>query len=612
MDWVAHYYLRAIAYAIRYWPATVTAIAGITIYHFVGGFFVGVIAWALLAAGIIYTIKFLPPAPRVQATAGPATGEQHSAASDSNAAPGGLQGVDYYPRQRPDPGAFEGVIGLDNAKETVVDMLDVALDKKRYKEYGVTPPRGLLMHGPPGTGKTYFTRAAAQRLGCSFYVANASNLVGKWVGTTEENINALFDHAQRHTPAVIFFDEFDAIGQERSGRSLNTPSDLAINTLLTRLDGFGGGDGVFVMAATNRLDTLDPALIRPGRFDQKVEISLPDANARAKLFALFMQDRPNQLSEDDYKTLAGYSGGYSPAEIQAAVNQAALAAAKNSTLITRQEIQDSLTEIKGRGAQAQARTVDEVWAEIDNLVGLAPVKQFLKEIEATAAANAARKEKGLPVLSQSLHTCFTGNPGTGKTTVARLMGELLAAVGALPGGQLVEVDRGGLVGRYIGETAQKTAGVIKRAEGGVLFVDEAYALARGKGRGHDFGAEALDTLVKAMEDQRDNMIIILAGYTKEMQDLFNLNPGLKSRVAFTCEFPDYTPKELMQIAQLEAGRRGVALDAGAGDKLISYFRSVDVGTAGNGRLARKVIEDGIRKAILNGRDGSIAAKDLDL
>lgn len=243
------------------------------------------------------------------------------------------------------------------------------------------------------------------------------------------------------------------------------------------------------------------------------------------------------------------------------------------------------------------RGVEEIWKEIDGLVGLAPVKQALREIAALVVADRERRKQGLPPLKQTLHMAFLGNPGTGKTTVARLTGELLAALGALPSGHMVEVDRSGLVAGYVGQTALKVEEKVREAMGGVLFIDEAYSLARGSDD-RDFGREAIDVLVKAMEDYRDKLCVILAGYTSEMQKLFKANPGLESRTAFTLEFPDYSPSELVEIARACAVKRGWRLAPGVEEKLFALFEREQyrIGESGNGRFARNVIEQVERKA----------------
>jgi SpoVK/Ycf46/Vps4 family AAA+-type ATPase len=194
----------------------------------------------------------------------------------------------------------------------------------------------------------------------------------------------------------------------------------------------------------------------------------------------------------------------------------------------------------------------------------------------------------------SKHMIFTGNPGTGKTTIARLISRYMKAIGALSQGQLVEVTRADLVGRYVGHTAPLTMQVIKSALGGVLFIDEAYSLYRGKD--DSFGLEAIDTLVKAMEDYRDDLIVILAGYSKEMSTFLESNSGLKSRFPNVINFPDYTGEELMKIALIIAKSKGYKIDDSLKEPLQEYFTKVQANNSkesGNGRLARNVVEDAI-------------------
>ena len=196
--------------------------------------------------------------------------------------------------------------------------------------------------------------------------------------------------------------------------------------------------------------------------------------------------------------------------------------------------------------------------------------------------------------SVSMHMIFTGNPGTGKTTIARLVSKYLKAIGVLSGGQLVEVTRGDLVGKYVGHTAPLTMQVIKSAIGGVLFIDEAYSLYRGPD--DSFGLEAIDTLVKGMEDNREDLVVILAGYTREMEVFLTANSGLKSRFPNIIEFPDYTGDELLRIAELTAGGKGYVLDEEAKSALLDYFcviQAMESRDSGNGRLARNVIESAI-------------------
>lgn len=191
---------------------------------------------------------------------------------------------------------------------------------------------------------------------------------------------------------------------------------------------------------------------------------------------------------------------------------------------------------------------------------------------------------------------FKGNPGTGKTTIARLISRYMKAIGALSQGQLVEVTRSDLVGKYVGHTAPLTMQVIKSALGGVLFIDEAYSLYRGKD--DSFGLEAIDTLVKAMEDYRDDLIVILAGYSHEMATFLESNSGLKSRFNNIIEFTDYTGNELYEIAISIAKSKGYTIDENAKDALVNFFiqkQETDAKSSGNGRLSRNVVEDAILK-----------------
>ena len=191
--------------------------------------------------------------------------------------------------------------------------------------------------------------------------------------------------------------------------------------------------------------------------------------------------------------------------------------------------------------------IAQVKEELSQIVGLQPVKDYILSLEDNFKIQQLRRERGLKADSPSMHMIFTGNPGTGKTTVARIVSRYLKAIGVLQGGQLVEVTRADLVGQYVGHTAPLTQKAIQSALGGVLFIDEAYSLYRGKD--DSFGLEAIDTLVKGMEDHRDDLIVILAGYSREMEEFLTANSGLRSRFPNIIEFPDYTAGELLEITK---------------------------------------------------------------
>ena len=243
---------------------------------------------------------------------------------------------------------------------------------------------------------------------------------------------------------------------------------------------------------------------------------------------------------------------------------------------------------------AYTGALDAIRAEINELVGLAPVKEYVFGLADNLQVQQRRAAAGLKTASLSMHMIFTGNPGTGKTTIARLVAKYLKAIGALGGGQLVEVTRADLVGRYTGHTAPLTNSVIESALGGVLFIDEAYSLYRGQQ--DSFGLEAIDTLVKGMEDHRDELVVILAGYTKEMEVFLTANSGLASRFPNKIEFPDYTADELLDITTVLAKGKGYRLAEGCTFPLLGYYKrrqALDSRTAGNGRLARNTLEKAI-------------------
>ena len=243
---------------------------------------------------------------------------------------------------------------------------------------------------------------------------------------------------------------------------------------------------------------------------------------------------------------------------------------------------------------AYTGALDAIRAEINELVGLAPVKEYVFGLADNLQVQQRRAAAGLKTASLSMHMIFTGNPGTGKTTIARLVAKYLKAIGALKGGQLVEVTRADLVGRYTGHTAPLTNSVIESALGGVLFIDEAYSLYRGEQ--DSFGLEAIDTLVKGMEDHRDELVVILAGYTREMETFLTANSGLASRFPNKIEFPDYTAEELLQITHVQAKNKGYRLAESCAEPLLGYYarwQESDARTAGNGRLARNTLEKAI-------------------
>ncbi|HLS91242.1 MAG TPA: AAA family ATPase [Limnochordia bacterium] len=264
--------------------------------------------------------------------------------------------------------------------------------------------------------------------------------------------------------------------------------------------------------------------------------------------------------------------------------------------------------------EARRQRLQQALADLDALIGLESVKELVREVQAFVEIQQRRSKARLATEPMALHMIFKGNPGTGKTTVARIFGRMFEAMGVLPKGHLVECERADLVGEYIGHTAQKTREQIRQALGGILFIDEAYSLARGGEK--DFGKEAIDTLVKAMEDKKDQLVLILAGYRREMELFLQTNPGLRSRFPIQIDFPDYKTAELLQIADLMLKQREYRLTEGARrrlhDMLEQRLRSGDP-HLGNARMVRNIIERAIRRqAVRLIRRPQISRNDLML
>ena len=281
-----------------------------------------------------------------------------------------------------------------------------------------------------------------------------------------------------------------------------------------------------------------------------------------------------------------------------AISQYVLEFGKDSANLV---VEDSIAKIKGINHELPLYEQDDekeelvkLDQELDEIVGLKEVKDYIHSLKSHMLMQQRRKAQGMKTIDISKHMIFMGNPGTGKTTIARLISRYMRAIGILKQGQLIEVTRSDLVGKYVGHTAPMTMQVIKSAIGGVLFIDEAYSLYRGKD--DSYGLECIDTLVKAMEDYRDELIVILAGYDKEMSEFLEANSGLRSRFPNIIHFDDYSAQELLDIAKSIASKQDYKIDELAYPRLLAYFNKIQANKdipSGNGRLARNLVEKAI-------------------
>jgi len=525
---------------------------------------------------------------------------------------------------------LDKMIGLGPVKEEVNKLLaGIEVERKR-REQGMPMPsvsRHMVFTGPPGVGKTQVARALGE-IYRSLNILRKGHVVetdrgGLVAGYIGQTAGKTLDVCKSALDGILFIDEAYALA--------GTPGSTgdfgreAIDTLLKFME--DNRDRLMVIVAGYPIEMRHFIESNPGlasRFSKTIDFPPYSANELAAILRLMAKRQHNDLPAELETSLVPWVESQAKRENwgnaremrnlleKAGEAQAMRVASDPSADITKIELVDfeqagvPLVRTRGQVSATPAytgrrltvtpsvpptRTLDQALDELEQMIGLAPVKDEVNKLMASLQVERMRRDQGLAIAPISRHMVFTGPPGVGKTQVARAIGEIYRSLNVLRKGHVVETDRGGLVAGYIGQTAQKTLDVCKSALDGILFIDEAYALAGTPGSTGDFGREAIDTLLKFMEDNRDRLIVIVAGYPNEMRRFIDSNPGLASRFTKTIEFPAYSANELAAILRLMAKQQNYALPDELEAKLRPWIESrMRSESWGNARDMRTLLE----------------------
>jgi SpoVK/Ycf46/Vps4 family AAA+-type ATPase len=508
---------------------------------------------------------------------------------------------------------LEELVGLSGVKHQVKTLVNLNKMARRREQAGmVAPPtsRHLIFAGPPGTGKTTVARLYGSilaelgvlREGHLVEVARA-DLVAQIVGGTAIKTTETFTKA---LGGVLFIDEAYTLSAQSKGSGPDFGRE-AIDTLVKLMEDHR--DELVVVAAGYSQEMSSFLQSNPGlasRFTRTIDFENYSTDELVTIVEKMCTAHQYQVPEDTRNALAVHFGqmergtdfgnGRTARKVfEEMVDRQAFRLASDPDADDQSLSLLLAADVPGDAGKAvQGGNADELTVlrtKLDSMIGLTGVKDAINDLVNLISTARARRQAGLPVPAISNHLVFAGAPGTGKTTVARLYGELLAALGALRKGHLVEVARADLVGRYVGHTAHLTREAFDSARGGVLFIDEAYALTPEGATGGDFGQEAVDTLVKLMEDHRDDTVVIVAGYSAEMRSFLASNAGLASRFSRHIEFENYSTDDLVTIVHRMASSNGYECAPETVIALRRHFAGVERDeTFGNARYARQVLE----------------------
>jgi SpoVK/Ycf46/Vps4 family AAA+-type ATPase len=502
---------------------------------------------------------------------------------------------------------LDSLVGLSSVKERVRTLIQQQLVNQKMKERGALPPAtglNLVFSGNPGTGKTTVARILSRvyqqlELLSSGHLVEVGrdDLVAAYVGQTALKTKQRIEDA---TGGTLFIDEAYTLASD-SERGFGAE---AIGTLVAEMENKRENLAVIVAGYTEQM--LDFLRINPGlesRFTATIHFEDYTKDELVEIFVNVAQEHGISVPEDTKAAVlrhltrnktsgTGGNGRYVRKLFLRMYELMSLRAAADG-VIEDHEIEAFLVEDVPDNLEfgSKSSSIDDVLAELDSLVGMDDIKNKVRTLIQRVKARVVTDAQGRPSVDMNLNLIFAGDPGTGKTTVARILANAYRALGVLPRGQLVEVGRQDLVAGYVGQTALKTKKKIDEAMGGVLFIDEAYALSSGGGGGQEFGMEALTTLVQEMENNRGQFAIIAAGYRQDMEFFVESNPGLASRFDEHLIFPNYTKEELLEIFLNLASEKQIEVSPEVTESLKNHLsRNTTSGVNGNGRYVRKLFE----------------------